>query len=169
METWTGGARQLDPSWTGNIATATSVLTRQIAIAGGPHLEMAYEWFPTKWPQSSGKIAGMFLLLTLFLRHCIVVRASGSFFFFFFHLQDRWWQVIWVQAGGGVVGEERGRMVNSSVSRLCIQTGVVVVDLMSQVAPKSHGPSRDSVFILKHAKDSTGRMFIKPRPLRTKW
>lgn len=45
------------------------------------------------------------------------------FFLFFFHLQDRWWQVIWVQAGGGVVGEERGRMVNSSVSRLCVQTG----------------------------------------------
>lgn len=63
------------------------------------------------------------------------------------------------------MGEERGWMVNSNESCLCVQTGVVDMDLTSRVTPKSHDTSRDSLFILKHAKDFTGGMFIKPNPL----
>lgn len=111
METWTGRGRQLDPSRTNNISVVTCAFTVMFAIAGAPHIETTYEWFPTKWPQSFGKIAGMSALLTqIFLWrgwHCIVIPAriraegvSGSF------LQDRWWQVIWLQAGGGRGGGE---------------------------------------------------------------
>lgn len=119
MESWAGGARQLDASWTANISTL-------YATAGGPHLATPYEWFPTKWPQSSGKIPGMLPLLTwTFLPHYIVTRAREvSGFFFFFSPQDRWWQVIWVQAGGGLWGEERGPD-GKFLSHLCVQWGVV--------------------------------------------
>lgn len=164
--------RQLDPSWTGNMSIV------MFAIAGGPHIETTYEWFPTKWPQSFGKIAGMSPILTrTFLRrgwHCVVipakVHAEGATGVFSARsmvtsdlIASRW----------GAAGEERGgRMLNSSVSCLCLQRGcwgVVDLDLTSQVTSKSHDTSRDSLFVLKHASDFTGRMFIKPNPLCMRW
>lgn len=61
-------------------------------------------------------------------------------------------------------------MVNSRLPRLCGWVGVGGFwgGLTSQVTPKSHDTSRDSLFILKHATDFTGRMFIKANPLRMK-
>lgn len=45
---------------------------------------------------------------------------------------------------------------------------VVDMEITSQVTLKSHDTSRDSLFILKHAIDFTGRMLIEPNPLRMK-
>jgi len=43
-----------------------------------------------------------------------------------------------------------------------------VISPTSQMSPKSHDSSRDSLFILKHATDFTGKMLLKPDPLRKK-
>ena len=55
METWTGVQGQLDPSWTGITSIAASMSAAAFVIAGGPHIDTTYEWFPTKLQQSSGK------------------------------------------------------------------------------------------------------------------
>lgn len=48
--------RQLDPNFTGRISMLTP--TAMFAIAGGPHIEATYEWFPTKPPRCSREYLG---------------------------------------------------------------------------------------------------------------
>lgn len=59
-----GGEGQLDLSQTGNVSAVTSTHIGMFAIAVYALLDSTDEWFPTKWPQSPGKIVGMSQLLT---------------------------------------------------------------------------------------------------------
>lgn len=109
----------LIPAGLGITSIAASMSPDAFVIAGGPHIDTTYEWFPTKLPQSSGKIAGMSPLLTqIFLcrggsaSHCDPCQdpcwegCQGT------SLQDWWWQVIWLW---GRRWRGRWRRVNSSI------------------------------------------------------
>lgn len=108
METWAGGARQRDPSWTGNISTATSVLTRRDRHSRGSTfrngLWMVSDKVATKLWKNSWDVTA----INTFLLHCIVVRTGERQAPFFFSARSMVTSDLSASRWGGGCGGGEG-------------------------------------------------------------
>lgn len=156
MESWTGGARQLDPgsdwqrvnSRVHDRHSGGSTFRNDLSVVSD---QMAAKLWKNSWDVTAINTA--FYVAS----HCDPWQGAPASFF----LQDQWWQVIRVQAGGGGDGEFQ------CVPSLCTEPGGVdgCGSHVSGDTQISQHFQRFCVLFWNMPTDFTGRMFIKPLPL----